>query len=85
MRCFLAVAVLLAGAAAASAQDATVDDVLKRFDAAKPGEKALAFYSLDWVCNLAQATERAKAENRFVLVVLNTNITAHCNFYSGHT
>lgn len=66
-------------------QDTAVKNTLKRFEDARPSEKSLAFYSLDWVGSLADARARAKAESRPILVILNTNITAHCNFYSGHT
>lgn len=85
MRSTLTFMVLLVNASTALSQDAAVTTILKRFEEAKPSEKSLAFYSLDWVGSLKEAKERAQAENRPILVILNTNITAHCNFYSGHT
>jgi hypothetical protein len=85
MRFLLSLAVLCLTAVVATPQQASVADVLKRFEQAKPTDKELAFYSLDWVCSLAEAKERAKAERRPILLIVNTNITAHCNFYSGHT
>jgi hypothetical protein len=35
--------------------------------------------------NLKEAKARAVKEGRPILVVLNTNITAGTNFFSGHT
>jgi thioredoxin-related protein len=84
MRFTLSLFVLFVGSIALG-EDTAVTEVLKRFDSAKPSEKSLAFYSLDWVCSLADAKKRANVENRFILLILNTNISAHCNFYSGHT
>ena len=85
MRSSLALVALLLTASLAFSQDAAVTTILKRFEEAKPSEKSLTFYSLDWVCSLAEAKKRAQAEQRPILLILNTNITAHCNFYSGHT
>ena len=56
-----------------------------RFDSAKPDEKRLGFYSLDWAMNLQDAKARAAKEHRPILMILNTNITAGTNFFSGHT
>lgn len=85
LRMAVMLAFLNAVPAPAAAQDASVANTLKRFAEAKPGEKELAFFSLDWVCSLKEAKKRAVAEERDILLILNTNITAHCNFYSGHT
>ena len=85
MRYALVIGVLLAGESMTIGQDPAKVCVLKRFEEAKPSDKSLAFYSLDWVCSLQEAKERARAEKRPILLILNTNITAHCNFYSGHT
>ena len=62
-----------------------VNDVLGQFRKAKPDAKALAFYSLDWSPSLKEAQARAKQERRPVFFIANTNITAGCNFYTGHT
>ena len=85
MRYLLVIGVLLAGESMTIGQDPAMVSVLKRFEEAKPSDKSLAFYSLDWVCSIQEAKERARAEKRPILLILNTNITAHCNFYSGHT
>jgi hypothetical protein len=85
MRVAAAMLLVTVGASIASAQDRQAAMTLKRFNEAKPSEKSLAFYSLDWVCSLKEAKERAKAEERPILLILNTNITAQCDFYSGHT
>ena len=69
----------------AQGPDAKVARTMERFDAAKPSEKSLGFYSLDWAMSLDEAKVRAKKEKRLVLLILNTNITAGTNFFSGHT
>lgn len=84
MKRLLTVALLALGPSA-MAGDPTVDGVLADFARAKPGPKALAFYSLDWSPSLADAQARAAKERRPVFLIANTNITAGCNFYSGHT
>ena len=63
----------------------TVQQIEDRFKAARPSNERLAFYSLDWAMSLAEAKLRAKKENRPILLILNTNITAGTNFFSGHT
>ncbi|MEI6232770.1 MAG: hypothetical protein WCT04_06950 [Planctomycetota bacterium] len=67
------------------AEDDAARRISARFDAAKPDAKRLAFFSLDWCMNLKDAKERAAKEHRPILVILNTNITAGTNFFSGHT
>lgn len=78
----LAVAVAVG---AATTPDAAVQRIHARYEGARPGEKSLAFYSLDWEMNLASARERARREKRPIFLILNTNITAGTNFFSGHT
>ncbi|MSR31740.1 MAG: hypothetical protein EXR99_09570 [Gemmataceae bacterium] len=80
---FLLILFLLPGLA--RGQDADVVEVFKKFEQAKPLPSAMGFYSLDWVCTLPEAKIRAQKEKRPILVILNTNISAHCNLYSGHT
>lgn len=58
---------------------------LSGFNKAKPADRTLAFYSLDWAANLKEALARGKAERRPIFLIANTNITAGCNFYTGHT
>ena len=65
--------------------DADAKSTLDQFTQAKPDAKALAFYSLDWSPSLKEAMVRAKQERRPVFLIANTNITAGCNFYTGHT
>jgi hypothetical protein len=67
------------------AQESAVRRIQERFEAARPDEQRLAFYSLDWAMSLSEAKERARKERRPILLVLNTNITAGTNFFSGHT
>ena len=65
--------------------DSHVQQIEDRFKVALPDEKRLAFYTLDWAMSLTEAKARAKKENRPILLILNTNITAGTNFFSGHT
>lgn len=76
---------VLFSASALTAAEPDVKQVLEQFNKAKPDAKAMAFYSLDWEPNLKEAQARAKIERRPVLLIANTNITAGCNFYTGHT
>lgn len=76
---------LLVVAGVGRAADPDVELLRQRFSKAKPDAKALAFYSLDWSPSLKEAQARAKKERRPVFLIANTNITAGCNFYSGHT
>jgi hypothetical protein len=80
----MTLAILLASASA-FARDPAVDRIQRQFDAAKPTDKSLAFYSLDWAVNLREAKQLAAAEQRPIFLILNTNITAGTNLYSGHT
>lgn len=68
-----------------SVADPEVKTTLDRFSKAKPDAQALGFYSLDWATNLKEAQARAKVERRPVFLIANTNITAGCNFFTGHT
>ena len=77
--------VLAAYTLPASAQSDSARRILAQFEDAKPDAKRLAFYSLDWAMNLKDAKARAAKEGRPILLVLNTNITAGTNFFSGHT
>ena len=85
MRHLLVFAAAIVLASSARAQNASAKLIQERFDAAKPDAKRLAFYSLDWAMSLEDAKERAAKEHRPILVILNTNITAGTNFFSGHT
>ena len=77
--------ILLTGTVPAAAQEPAVQRVLRQFETAKPTERSMGFYSLDWVANLADAKARALKEQRPIFLILNTNITAGTNLYSGHT
>ncbi|HRI43712.1 MAG TPA: hypothetical protein PLL78_07230 [Fimbriimonadaceae bacterium] len=67
------------------APDERVERTLQRFEAGKPSAKSLGFFSLDWAMSLKDAKVRAKEEKRPILLILNTNITAGTNFFTGHT
>lgn len=81
----LAACLVLTTASFALAADSEFQQTLDRFAKAKPDAKAMGFYSLDWAPSLKAAKERAAKERRPVLLIANTNITAGCNFFTGHT
>lgn len=85
MRRIFSVALLLVATLPVTAQDTQAQRILQRYEAAKPSEKSLAFYSLDWAADLQAAKARARKERRPIFLIAVTNITAGCNFYSGHT
>lgn len=62
-----------------------VQRILNEVEKAKPTPRQLAFYSLDWASDLKTAKERARREKRPIFLIGVMNITAGCNFYSGHT
>ena len=85
MRRILILAAFAAFAGSSQAQDVNALRIQVQFLEAKPDAKRLAFYSLDWAMNLKDAKAKAAKEHRPILIVLNTNITAGTNFFSGHT
>lgn len=64
---------------------APVQGILDRFAAAKPKPEQLGFFTLDWEMSLSEAKKRAIKEKRPIFFLLNTNISAGTNFFSGHT
>ncbi len=85
MRGPLAGVVLLLYATFFFGQDKSAQSILERFEAAKPTPDQLAFYGLDWSPTLAAAKEQATREQRPIVFLWITNITAGCDFFSGHT
>lgn len=85
MHHFLGVMIFTIAVSPLYAQEDTAKRIQTRFEKAKPDAKRLAFYSLDWEMSLNDARKRAAKEKRPILIVLNTNITAGVNFFSGHT
>ena len=65
--------------------DPRVERTLQRFETGKPSAKSLGFFTLDWAMSLKEAKARAKEDKRPILLILNTNITAGTNFFTGHT
>jgi hypothetical protein len=81
----LALTLVLALTPAALGQpDPVVARILDGYEAARPTEKALAFFRMDWAPSLAEATARARKERRPVFFIYVTNITAGQNFVGGH-
>ena len=81
----LALMVIAVSALPTLAQSDSARQIYSQFEDAKPDARRLAFYSLDWSMSLTDAKARAAQEGRPILLILNTNITAGTNFFSGHT
>ncbi|MBL8823075.1 MAG: hypothetical protein JNJ77_10845 [Planctomycetia bacterium] len=67
------------------AQDAQARKIHQRSLAAIPTSSQLKFFQLDWAESFEQARERARQEHRPIALFWITNITAGCNFFTGHT
>lgn len=81
----LSLVVFLLTASTVCGQDVTARSIMDKAVAARPLPEKLRFYNLDWTANLAQARQRAKEENRPIVFLWITNITAGCDFFTGHT
>lgn len=76
---------LLGSTAGASGQDASARSIQEKAQAAVPRTEKLRFYELDWAKDLTQAKARAHVEKRPIVLLWVTNITAGCDFFTGHT
>ena len=64
------------------AQDPQVEQLRKRFAAARPDEKDLGIYRLDWVVPLKTARDKAVKDKRPLIVVAVRN--EHGDTFTGH-
>ncbi len=76
---------LLSFAYSCYGQDASARSIYDKALAAKPSAEKLRFFNLDWSSSLTQAKVRAAEEKRPIVLVVVTNITAGCDFFTGHT
>jgi hypothetical protein len=76
----LAAGLLAVACGAAVAQESQVQAILKAHEAARPTDKELEWFSLDWAETLQAAMERAARERRPILF-LHTN--GRGNLYCG--
>lgn len=81
----LALLLLFAVSTTTVAQDAVARGIYEKAQAARPLPNKLRFYDLDWASNLTQAKQRAQEEKRPIVLFWITNITAGCDFFTGHT
>lgn len=63
-------------------QDA--DAVLKAYEAARPPDRELALFSLDWAPDFKTARERAAKEKVPIFFVATTQLEDAGNLQSGH-
>ena len=66
----------------AQAPDGDVRTTLDKYRLARPADKDLAVFQLDWVPTLKGATERAAQERRPILLLVVTN--SYGNLFTGH-
>ena len=81
----LALLLLLEASTMTIGQDAAARSIYEKAQAARPLPDKLRFYDLDWASNLTQAKQRAQDEKRPIVLLWVTNITAGCDFFTGHT
>ena len=81
----MATILLLSLASVVTGQDATARRIMEQSNAARPTAAKLRFYDLDWASSLTQARQRAAEEKRPIVFIWVTNITAGCDFFTGHT
>lgn len=74
----------LAWLVALAIQNADVDRILKAYEAAKPAEKDLQIYKLDWAPSLDEAKARAAKDPRPILLVCGEQLEDAGSFYTGH-
>lgn len=66
-------------------QDAAARALREKALAARPSAAKLRFYELNWATHLDEAKQRASTEKRPIVLLYVTNITAGCDFFTGHT
>jgi hypothetical protein len=66
----------------AQALDGDVRTTLDKYRLARPADKDLAIFQLDWVPTLKGATERAARERRPILLLVVTN--SYGDLFTGH-
>jgi len=66
----------------AQAPDGDVRTTLDKYRLARPADKDLAIFQLDWVPTLKGATERAARERRPILLLVVTN--SYGDLFTGH-
>ncbi len=81
----LTLLLLLGSAYISFGQDATARSIYDKALATKPSAEKLRFFSHDWSSSLTQAKVRAAEEKRPIVLIVVTNITAGCDFFTGHT
>ena len=66
----------------AQAPDGDVRTILDKYRLARPADKDLAIFQLDWVPTLQEATQRAARQRRPILLLVVTN--SYGNLFTGH-
>ena len=66
----------------AQAPDGDVQNILDKYRLARPADKDLAIFQLDWVPTLKDARERAVKEQRPILLLVVTN--SYGTLFTGH-
>ena len=79
---FLTAALAAASLSHAQAPDGDVRTTLDKYRLARPADKDLAIFQLDWVPTLKQARGRAAQEQRPILLLVVTN--SYGDLFTGH-
>ncbi len=69
-------------AAAHAAELRDVQEVLEKYQSARPQARDLTIYQLDWAPTFQEAKERAGREQRPIFLIVVTN--SYGNIYTGH-
>jgi hypothetical protein len=81
----LAVLLLCLSTSVLVGQEAAARALYEKALAARPAAEKLRFYELNWATNLDEARQRAATDKRPIVLLYVTNITAGCDFFTGHT
>ncbi|HKQ40623.1 MAG TPA: hypothetical protein VJ063_21310 [Verrucomicrobiae bacterium] len=75
---------LLLFVAALTSQAAQPADILKAYEAARPADRELGVFQLDWADSFKHAKTRAAKENRPIFLVCTTQLKDAGNLRDGH-
>lgn len=68
----------------ALAQDADAQRILEAYRVARPGDRELLAFKLDWAPSLKDALARAQKESRRIFFIATTQLEDAGSLHSGH-
>ncbi len=75
---------LVSFVAVLTSQAAEPQDILKAFEAARPADRELGVFELDWAESFKEAKARAAKEKRPIFLVCTTQLKDAGNLRDGH-